>query len=100
MVEQHQARAMRGPAGGHGHRHGGLERQQLGVPRLGFRGRALWLLGWSGGVLDLVAYHGEVSPDGPGYFPVIAEKLYRWSSICRGSGGWFLARFLHAFVSS
>jgi len=27
-----------------------------------------------------VAYHGEVSPDGPGYFPVIAEKLYRMHS--------------------
>ena len=27
-----------------------------------------------------VAYHGEVSPDGPGYFPVIADKLYRMHS--------------------
>jgi len=44
--------------------------------------------GWAPGAIDLdeettaffIDYHGAVSPDGPGYFPVLAEKLYRMHS--------------------
>lgn len=44
--------------------------------------------GWTPGSIDLdeettaffIEYHGAVSPDGPGYFPVIAEKLHRMQS--------------------
>ena len=55
------------------------------VRRLVFASGVFHHDGWAPGAIDLdeettaffVAYHGEVSPDGPGYFPVIAEKLYR-----------------------
>jgi pimeloyl-ACP methyl ester carboxylesterase len=61
-----------------------LERPDL-VRRLVFASGVFHHGGWAPGAIDLdeettaffVAYHGEVSPDGPGHFPVIAEKLYR-----------------------
>jgi len=44
--------------------------------------------GWAPGVIDLdeettaffVEFHDQVSPDGPGHFPVIAAKLHRMHS--------------------
>jgi pimeloyl-ACP methyl ester carboxylesterase len=44
--------------------------------------------GWTPGSIDLddetlaffIEYHGAVSPDGPMYFPVIADKLHRMQS--------------------
>ena len=44
--------------------------------------------GWAPGAIDLdeettaffIAYHGEVSPDGPEHFPVLAAKLHRMHS--------------------
>jgi hypothetical protein len=44
--------------------------------------------GWASGVIDLdeettaffVEFHGQVSPDGPGYLPVVAAKLHRMHS--------------------
>jgi pimeloyl-ACP methyl ester carboxylesterase len=44
--------------------------------------------GWAPGAIDLdeetmaffIEFHGAVSPDGPGHFPVIAEKLHRMQS--------------------
>jgi pimeloyl-ACP methyl ester carboxylesterase len=64
-----------------------LERPDL-VRRLVFASAVFHHDGWAPGAIDLdeettaffVAYHGEVSPDGPGHFPVIAEKLYRMHS--------------------
>jgi pimeloyl-ACP methyl ester carboxylesterase len=64
-----------------------LERPDL-VRRLVFASGVFHHDGWAPGAIDLdeettaffVAYHGEVSPDGPGHFPVIAEKLYRMHS--------------------
>jgi pimeloyl-ACP methyl ester carboxylesterase len=64
-----------------------LRRPDL-VRRLVFASGVFHHDGWAPGAIDLdeettaffVAYHGEVSPDGPGYFPVIAEKLYRMHS--------------------
>lgn len=44
--------------------------------------------GWAPGAIDLdeetmaffTQFHGAVSPDGPGHFPVVAEKLHRMQS--------------------
>ena len=80
-----------GPASVVGHSDGApvgllaaLHRPDL-VRRLVFAAAVFHHDGWAPGAIDLdeettaffVDYHGAVSPDGPGYFPVIAEKLYR-----------------------
>jgi pimeloyl-ACP methyl ester carboxylesterase len=64
-----------------------LRRPDL-VRRLVFASGVFHHDGWAPGAIDLdeegtaffIEYHGAVSPDGPGYFPVIAEKLYRMHS--------------------
>ena len=64
-----------------------LHRPDL-VRRLVFAAAVFHHDGWAPGAIDLdeettaffVDYHGAVSPDGPGYFTVIAEKLYRMHS--------------------
>lgn len=64
-----------------------LSRPDL-VRRLVFASGVFHHDGWAPGAIDLdeeataffTDYHGEVSPDGPGYFPVLAEKLHRMHS--------------------
>jgi pimeloyl-ACP methyl ester carboxylesterase len=55
------------------------------VPRLVFGAGVFHHDGWAPGAIDLdeeamaffVEYHGQVSPHGPGYFPVLYDKLDR-----------------------
>ena len=64
-----------------------LRRPDL-VRRLVFASGVFHHEGWAPGVIDLdeettaffVEFHGQVSPDGPGHFPVIAAKLHRMHS--------------------
>jgi pimeloyl-ACP methyl ester carboxylesterase len=64
-----------------------LRRPDL-VRRLVFASGVFHHHGWAPGAIDLdeettaffTAYHGAVSPDGPGHFKVLAEKLYRMHS--------------------
>jgi pimeloyl-ACP methyl ester carboxylesterase len=64
-----------------------LRRPDL-VRRLVFASGVFHHDGWAPGAIDLdeettaffTAYHGAVSPDGPGHFEVLAEKLYRMHS--------------------
>ncbi len=61
-----------------------LQRSDL-VRRLVFGAGVFHHDGWAPGAIDLdeettaffIDYHGAVCPDGPGHFPVIAEKLHR-----------------------
>jgi pimeloyl-ACP methyl ester carboxylesterase len=58
------------------------------VRRLVFASGVFHHDGWAPGAIDLdeettaffTAYHGEVSPDGPGSFPALAAKLHRMHS--------------------
>jgi pimeloyl-ACP methyl ester carboxylesterase len=83
-----------GPAGLVGHSDGApvallvaLARPDL-VRRLVFASGVFHHDGWAPGAIDLdeettaffTAYHGAVSPAGPGYFPILANKLHRMHS--------------------
>jgi pimeloyl-ACP methyl ester carboxylesterase len=64
-----------------------LRRPDL-VRRLVFASGVFHHEGWAPGVIDLdeettaffVDFHDQVSPDGPGHFPVVAAKLHRMHS--------------------